>query len=371
MEDIVPQLIADVTEEFHKLYDGSSKIQTLLGKVKQGTATYADAQKYALEVARLIGLAYEKYVSSATLPDGRMYYNIASRLIPSTLDENYRLVADYTEAVQKGLNEKAGLGIKAQRAQLEQDRVDGLVELAAGTEQYDEVGGKMARAMETYLQSIVDESVRSNVNFQGKAGMTPVVYRRSIGRCCDWCRALVGKYEYPDVPKDVYRRHENCRCTVEYDPGDGRRQNVHTKRWTDDNDDDILEARKRFNLLLNDARRYEPDIIIPQSVGAKAKDILVTLPTGEQIRVTPGTRITHVQTIAGLGRNRQIDIIDRLLDVYPGTDALKWQKKKGIGYVDYEGESYKAELHWYEEPSVGRVEFKIKPDADGNWFYED
>lgn len=31
----------------------------------------------------------------------------------------------------------------------------------------------------------------------------------------------------------------------------------------------------------------------------------------------------------------------------------------------------KSALHWYQEPSVGRVEWKVKPDADGNWFIED
>ena len=48
-----------------------------------------------------------------------------------------------------------------------------------------------------------------------------------------------------------------------------------------------------------------------------------------------------------------------------------WQKKKGYGYVDYQDESYKADLHWYEEPHVGRTPMKVKPDAAGNWFYED
>jgi hypothetical protein len=32
---------------------------------------------------------------------------------------------------------------------------------------------------------------------------------------------------------------------VEYDPGDGRRQNVHTKKWTDGDGYDILEERKK------------------------------------------------------------------------------------------------------------------------------
>ena len=31
---------------------------------------------------------------------------------------------------------------------------------------------------------------------------------------------------------------------------------------------------------------------------------------------------------------------------------------QGFSYVDINGENLLAELHWYEEPSVGRVEFK-------------
>lgn len=60
-----------------------------------------------------------------------------------------------------------------------------------------------------------------------------------------------------------------------------------------------------------------------------------------------------------------------MLIKYPQTKETEWKKEKGFGYVDYQGESFKAELHWYEEPSVGRVEWKVKPDGDGNWFYED
>ncbi len=123
--------------------------------------------------------------------------------------------------------------------------------------------------------------------------------------------------------------------------------------------------------VLKETKDYEPDIRIPIGVGAKAKDILVELPNREQVRLAPGTRITNVEIIAGKGRNRKIDEIDNLLEKFPGTDAESWQKKKGIGIVDYHGENYRANIHWYEEPSIGRVKFKVKPDADGNWFYED
>lgn len=112
-------------------------------------------------------------------------------------------------------------------------------------------------------------------------------------------------------------------------------------------------------------------IQIGKSLGAKAKNYDVVLPNNEIVHLTEGTRVTNVTVIGGKGRTRNIDQAPVLVTRYPGTVESEWKKVKGIGYVDYQGESYKADLHWYEEPSVGRVEWKVKPDADGNWFIED
>lgn len=98
--------------------------------------------------------------------------------------------------------------------------------------------------------------------------------------------------------------------------------------------------------------------------------ISVKLPTGEYVPLTEGTKITHKEVIAGKGKKRQIDVIDILLDKYKDTIEEEWQKKKGIGYVDYLGESYKTEIHWYSEPSVGDVEHKISTRG-GNWFIDE
>ncbi len=82
--------------------------------------------------------------------------------------------------------------------------------------------------MKTFGRSVVDASISANVNFQGKAGLTPKIVRKATGSCCKWCMALAGTYSYPDVPKDVYRRHDNCCCVVNYDPGNGKIQSVHS-----------------------------------------------------------------------------------------------------------------------------------------------
>lgn len=98
---------------------------------------------------------------------------------------------------------------------------------------------------------------------------------------------------------------------------------------------------------------------IPHSLGAKALNYKVLMPDGSYTSFIEGTRITDVKIIAGKGRERQIDEIENLLARY-GGQAFEWQKKKGIGFIDYYGESARAEVHWYEEPSVGRVKFKMK-----------
>lgn len=145
---------------------------------------------------------------------------------------------------------------------------------------------------------------------------------------------------------------------------------------------DCINAQKRaayaakksidsLKIKQNDDKIYLEDFLIPVGVGAKAKSVYIKLPDGSISELTPGSRVTKVQTIAGNGRNRQIDIVDLLVEEYPGTSPEKWEKQKGFGYVDYDGESCLAELHWYYEPTVGRVKWKIKPDSGGNWFYDE
>lgn len=112
---------------------------------------------------------------------------------------------------------------------------------------------------------------------------------------------------------------------------------------------------------------------IGKSVGAKAKNYDVFNPaTGDILHLAEGTRITQPKNhiMAGNGRDRQIDCIDWLIDKY-GGDAVKWTKEKGFGIVvDEYGELRNVELHWYQEPSVGKVEMKIKV-RNGRWYLDD
>ena len=47
---------------------------------------------------------------------------------------------------------------------------------------------------------------------------------------------LAGTYNYKEAPDDIYRRHDNCRCQVTYDPKNDSRgvQDVWSKEWSSD-----------------------------------------------------------------------------------------------------------------------------------------
>ena len=63
-------------------------------------------------------------------------------------------------------------------------------------------------------QGFYDMYVEANVRFRSAAGMKMVIIRRQLGNCCDWCKNLAGIYSPWNAPKDIYRRHSNCRCLV-------------------------------------------------------------------------------------------------------------------------------------------------------------
>jgi len=111
-------------------------------------------------------------------------------------------------------------------------------------------------------------------------------------------------------------------------------------------------------------------IEIAKSLGAAAKNYKVLLPDGNVVKFMEGTRITNVAVIAGKGRDRKIDEVDRLVDKYGGSPDL-WQKMKGFGYLNVDGESRKADVHWYEEDNVGRVDFKLKVRRGGEWYFDE
>lgn len=260
VEDIVPSLLKKIKSEFEGARLDSEVLKDLLSKLHHSKASYLDANKYAIEIGEILSKALGSSLTNETLPDGKMYYNIAQRVLTDVLGRNYELVSDYTEQVQKNLNSEAKIGLAAQVPELNQDRIDGLVNRLASEESFDDVKWLIVDPIVIFSQSIVDDSIRKNVEFHHKVGLSPKIVRRVVGHPCKWCKSLEGSYNYPEVPKDIYRRHGNCRCTVDYHPGNGKKQNVHTKRWAESQKSAKIEVLKGVGLpVQSGARNYFRD----------------------------------------------------------------------------------------------------------------
>jgi hypothetical protein len=236
MTDIAPELLEQIRATFLKN----------LGDATVTDQTYQGATDYALQVGQALSDAFRQHLSGDILPDGKMYWNIAERVIRPLLEEDHSLVSVATRSVQQALNEAAGIGLRAQAATLDSDRVDGLLQRLCAAEQYDDIAWLLDEPVKTFSLSVVDDTLQSNMEFQGKAGLSPKIVRRSESKCCKWCSSLAGTYTYPNVPKDVYRRHENCRCTVEYVPAGVKRQNVHTKQWTESEKKSKIQKKTKY-----------------------------------------------------------------------------------------------------------------------------
>lgn len=112
-------------------------------------------------------------------------------------------------------------------------------------------------------------------------------------------------------------------------------------------------------------RKYNddlPDEQLPFSLGARWANEEIKMPDGSIAKFVEGSKITNKQVFAGKGTKKPIRDIDRLVKEFPNTKAELWQKVKGIADIESQNEQLRAEIHWYEEPSVGRVETKFKKE---------
>lgn len=231
MTDMTPDLLQAINAQFDEQAAQSAVIKQAIKKLRGGDATFIDANRLAIEVGNLLAQALQQNISSAVLPDGKLYYNMANRLLNSTLQKNFGIIAGYSTDVQRLLNQQAKIGIKAQQPSINQDRIDGFVNRLASEDYFDDVQWLLNEPIINFSQHIVDDTIDTNVKLHAKAGLHPKITRTVAGKACKWCANLAGSYEYPnDVPDDVYHRHERCRCMVNYLPGDGKRQNVWSKK---------------------------------------------------------------------------------------------------------------------------------------------
>ena len=102
--DVSEELLKKINRSFTLSYQNSKKIKKLLEAIKNRDCDYLKAMDYAEEVGRILAEAYMENLSSDVLPDGKMYYNIACKILNPTMENNYGLISSYTCGVMDVMN---------------------------------------------------------------------------------------------------------------------------------------------------------------------------------------------------------------------------------------------------------------------------
>ncbi|MBQ8340289.1 MAG: hypothetical protein IJY16_07590, partial [Clostridia bacterium] len=174
-------------------------------------------------------------------------------------------------------------------------------------------------------------------------------------------------------PSNVY----NCRCTlgVKYLGFDGKK----TKTKSEDNRPLANELVKKKTAQSGLTRDLKSGKIygerVEKAIGGKSPSYpIVNYPDSDTpVEFVIGSRpiFPPDHTMAGKGckTGRKIDDIERLVDEY-NCGAEGWQKEKAIYEVyDEYSNIRQVELHWYQHPDIGKVEYKVK--VKGGRFYID
>lgn len=245
MEDVVPELYEKIKREFEKRTEEDPGIRKFTDRIRDGSAKLQEASLFAACIGNHLSDILMEVLTADTMPDGRMYYNIADRLIRPMLEKNYERVNIMAVQVQEQIDRQMGIHIRPVKGVFPEERIRKIIgAVSENGLAFEEIKKRMDEPIRNTSQSFFDDFVKENVKFRYKAGMAPVIIREPVGNACEWCRALAGVYRYPDVPKDIYRRHDRCRCTVTYRVGK-LKKDVWTKRITEE-DPDVMEERKTF-----------------------------------------------------------------------------------------------------------------------------
>lgn len=231
MTDIAPELWEKISAEFEATLKNDKEITRLYEKIRSGKASYEEAQVFSQRVGKLSSMALTDNITAEALPDGKMYFNIAERTVRPALERDYELISDVSAEVQTSLNEAAGIGMNPVIPEMNEDRVSGLIDkLTEDGKAFDDVRSFLEDPVMNFCQNIVDESVRANAEMHYASGLTPKIKRIMTGhKACGFCIERAGEHKYPLPDNRIYQRHENCRCLVLYDPGNGKYQDVHSK----------------------------------------------------------------------------------------------------------------------------------------------
>lgn len=224
------EILGGILTQFDAAIAMDGGIKSARIKLANMDLTYADvlalADKSGSTLGDIIANAILSEYAGRTIPEAD-----ALAIIPPALRKNHEFVSQYIMRLTIAQNRRAGLPPTSPELEFDSERADGIaVNLARqGVIQSGADLKPTADAIATNSMIELDDVTSSAAEIQYEMGIPPTVVRRAESGCCEWCDRLAGEYEYsPNMDRDVFRRHNNCRCEITYIPGKRAKRHIES-----------------------------------------------------------------------------------------------------------------------------------------------
>lgn len=271
MADVAPELLEQIARAVERKASASRIMTDLPYKSK---LTQKDLHRYAEEVGKILSESYLEILTEGNLPNGTLYRNIAERILSQTLRDAHGQVMAFAESIQDVLDEQSGLGIGTVIPDFPEDRVRGLIDKASNPlATIEEQRRWLGEPVINNTEAFADDFIRTNARTRARMGLKTTITRVVAPGCCEWCDRLAGVYEYGEEPKEVYQRHEYCRCMVTFQ-SDRTSQNVWSKTVWESSPDEIerrIDSTGRVEASQNEVKAALDTAARDQAVDELAK----------------------------------------------------------------------------------------------------
>ena len=127
-KDVAPDLLEKIMNEYSNQIKNNSYITSFEKKLVKKTAKDSDVSLYGDELGSCAAKAFLKYITPDNLPDGKLYWNVAERIINVLLKDVYTRV-NYAADIVQGINDKRdNIKIKPQHAPFPKEKIHDLID---------------------------------------------------------------------------------------------------------------------------------------------------------------------------------------------------------------------------------------------------
>lgn len=211
-------------------------LRSLKRKINSGKADFTDTAAYSERISNLLGQTLSKYING--IPEGSR-----EQICNWLLQEQYKDTNTICAVVQEALDEAQGIRLTPQKASFPSERVQTVAHaLEDPTVKPETIRRRADAPVANVAKSFHDDYIKVNARVRNDLGLKPTITRYGTS-CCAWCSAVAGKYRFGEQPEDIFRRHDNCNCTIIYDTqvlrGSRSENGGRSKTWEEVDPSDV------------------------------------------------------------------------------------------------------------------------------------